>query len=373
MIRARLYRVQMKLPKPFGHARATRSEADDLVLVLDVDGVIGVGECVPRDYVTGETVEGAFDAISKIDLDRLAAALDATSFADGVQRIAALELPGLAARCAVELALLDVLGKRTGTSLAALALPHRASRRAIPKSRALDLLAAPEDLTRGLYAPDHVKLKGSTDAALDLARTRAVRELFGDRVTISIDANMAWTRDEALARWDAVAPYGVAWLEEPLAQYALADYRALRERGVRVMLDESLCAYADGERALAAGACDLFNIRISKHGGLIPALRLAELAHGSGVGIHLGVHPGQTGVLGAAGAHFMASVGALVACEGVETWIGTGGMPERIIAEPLRFDASTRRCEALGAVGLGVTPVIEVIERHATQQITLAR
>src|ERR1044071_189458 len=109
----------MKLAKPFGHARHTRSEADDLVLVLDVDGVIGVGEGVPRDYVTGETVEGAFAAIAEIPLDTLVEARDVTSFAEGIERIAALALPGLAARCAVELALLDVLGKRTGTSLAA--------------------------------------------------------------------------------------------------------------------------------------------------------------------------------------------------------------------------------------------------------------
>jgi len=382
-----LYRVQMRMAKPFTHARAARDESDDVFVVIDLDGVRGVGEGVPRDYVTGETVESALEAISKLDLAAIVGELSSCSFDVAVtaiealalpQRLAASQRPALAAACAVELALLDLVGQRTSTSLAALGhaldLPpamRRApnSSRAIPKSRALDLRGEAADLQRGPFVPDHIKLKGSSDAELDLARVRSVRELFGSSVTLSVDANMAWTLDEATARWEMLRPYEIAWFEEPLAQYALDDYRSLRERcGARVMLDESLGSFDDGRRAVDANACDLFNIRISKHGGLVGALRLAELAHRFGIGLHLGWHPGQSGVLGAAGAHFMSTVVELVACEGAGAWIGTGGLPESIIREQLFFDAATARCQGLRDAGLGVTLDLEVVDRHATRK-----
>jgi L-alanine-DL-glutamate epimerase-like enolase superfamily enzyme len=369
---------------PFGHARATRTECDNLVLIVEVDGVSGVGECVPRDYVTGETVDAAFDAICDMDL---AIAVDHVvhgNLREGVATLEAFELPrrlshgprpGLAAACAVELALLDVLGKRTSTSLRETVNAMDGSTfvrdvGAVPRrSRALDTLGRADDLMKGPYPPDHVKLKGTKDAALDVARARAVRDTFGDSVTLSVDANMAWSLADAISRVDLLRPFDVAWYEEPLRQYAWDDYRHLREQtAANVMLDESLCSMDDGRRAVEAGACDLFNVRISKHGGLVGALRLAAYAQAHGLGVHLGVHPGQSGVLGAAGAHFLRSVESIVAFEGGGTWIGTGGLPVRLIAEELQLDHVTRRCHGLLPTGLGVTPQRDAIEHHATRR-----
>ena len=63
---------------------------------------------------------------------------------------------------------------------------------------------------------------------------------------------------------------------------ALAE---VRERvKVPVMLDESLCGEVDAERAVRGGWCDLFNLRLSKCGGFIPTLRLAQLARRHGLG-----------------------------------------------------------------------------------------
>ena len=74
------------------------------------------------------------------------------------------------------------------------------------------------------------------------------------------------------------------------------------------MLDESLCGMADAERAAADGLCDLFNLRLSKCGGFIPSLRLAQFAARHGLGYQLGCQVGETAVLSAAGRHFATSV-----------------------------------------------------------------
>src|SRR5439155_2316821 len=88
------------------------------------------------------------------------------------------------------------------------------------------------------------------------------------------------------------------------------------DAGVPIMLDESLCGMVDAERAAAAKTCDLFNLRLSKCGGFIPTLRLAQFARQHGLGCQLGCQVGETALLSAAGRHFAGSVAGLRWLEG---------------------------------------------------------
>ena len=74
-----------------------------------------------------------------------------------------------------------------------------------------------------------------------------------------------------------------------------------------VMLDESLCGYPDAVRAVERRTADLLNVRLSKCGGIVPSLRIMALARRSGLGVQLGCHPGETGLLSAAGRHVAAT------------------------------------------------------------------
>jgi muconate cycloisomerase len=82
------------------------------------------------------------------------------------------------------------------------------------------------------------------------------------------------------------------------------------------MLDESLCSLVDAERAVSQKLCDLFNLRLSKCGGFIPSLRLAQFAKQQGLGYQLGCQVGETAILTAAGRHFASSVADLRYIEG---------------------------------------------------------
>lgn len=89
-----------------------------------------------------------------------------------------------------------------------------------------------------------------------------------------------------------------------------------RRTEVPLMLDESLCGLVDAERAAAGGWCDLFNLRLSKCGGVLPTLRLAQFARDRGLACQLGCQVGETAILSAAGRHFACSVGGLRYLEG---------------------------------------------------------
>lgn len=359
----------MPMRAAFGHARAIRKVADNVVVTVECDGVPGAGECVPRDYVTGESIDSVFAALTSIDLDEIERSVDGTSFAAAARSIEALDLParlagadrpGLAASCALELALLDAHGRRLGQPLRALAalleLPE--SLRQVPGQRypvagALDFTRSPEELHRECAGLTHLKAKLGLGPDEDVARIRELRETFGDSLSLAVDANMAWTLDQAVDMVERLRPWRIAWYEEPLAQGALSDYHELRVRtGARIMLDESLCSWADGEAAIAARACDLFNVRLSKCGGFIASLRLADLAHQHALSVQLGIQIGEMALLTAAGRQFAGAIRGLAAYEGTGV---NSRFAQQITHEVVAVDQRDWVAEDLPGPGLGVT------------------
>src|SRR5262245_24222903 len=117
------WQVRIPLRKTIRHASHTRSETDNLIVrVTLADGTTGFGEGVPREYVTGETIESALALLRQSDL--ASQMEDCTDFDRAVglaERLRLKDIPGderhcqgNGARCTVELALLDAYGKHFG-------------------------------------------------------------------------------------------------------------------------------------------------------------------------------------------------------------------------------------------------------------------
>ncbi|MFO8012552.1 MAG: enolase C-terminal domain-like protein [Phycisphaerae bacterium] len=322
------YDIPMRIR--FEHARAARDTSTGILarLVLD-DGSVGWGEGIPRDYVTGETVAGAVRVIGDHYAERLSAdaPLGEAPIADG-------HVVHNAAWCACELAYLDALGRSRRQRVADMLAgrfglkPHRLLRRVsgVLGQRPVAKTRRTLRLMRLLSMRDY-KLKVGDDADLDEANLAEINRQLGrglrrrrgpTRRTLRVDANGAWDLEEAVRRAPVLGRYHVLAVEQPLAkgnEAALADLR--RRTGVPIMLDESLLTYAGAERLVRGGQVDLFNIRISKNGGLVESLRLADLADRAGLDFQLGCMVGETGVLTAAGRVFLELVGRRVRfCEG---------------------------------------------------------
>src|SRR5438477_3738425 len=115
------FHVRIRLKRPVRHASFTRSSTDNLVVRCALaDGTEGFGEGVPREYVTGETIDSALDLLRRSDLAAQAEPCGDFAAAAGLaERLRLAPVPGddracagNAARCAVELALLDAYGRR---------------------------------------------------------------------------------------------------------------------------------------------------------------------------------------------------------------------------------------------------------------------
>jgi L-alanine-DL-glutamate epimerase-like enolase superfamily enzyme len=379
------YQVRIPLRRRIRHAAHTRTETDNLLVrcVLE-DGHVGFGEGVPRDYVTGETIDSAFDLLRRSDL--AGQREDCRDFEQAVALAERLQLApvpgdergceGNAARCAVELAILDAYGQSFQRSLSDVVRllapeiyqpqPRVRYSGAITTARGIKTLTAA--IVFRIYRFRQVKIKVGMEGYNDRRRLGVVRRWGGHKIDIRLDANEAWTPANVVERIRALEPYGISAIEQPVPHADAAVLRDVR-REVRtpIMLDESLCSRFDAERAVEEQICDLFNLRLSKCGGFIPSLRLAQFAKQKGLGCQLGCQVGETGVLSAAGRHFASSVAGLRYLE--------GSYDRHLVCEALATEDLTFGwggwAKALPGPGLGIALDPQALQRVTIREETL--
>ncbi len=362
--------IRVALRRKVTHASHTRTDTDNVVVRCKLsDGSTGYGEGVPRDYVTGETIESCLDLLKASDLGRQLVH-NCTDFTQAVQLAERVRLAtppnddrgilGNAARCALELAILDAFGRTFGeplTRVTELVAPEMYQFQ--PEVRYSGVIGNPRGWKKRLYPLvyrlagfQQVKLKVGIEGQDDMTRTRLIRKWLGSTIDLRIDANEAWSPANVAARIRALEPFGITSVEQPVRHEdvtCLAEVR--KEIHTPVMLDESLCGIVDAEHAIQHGWCDLFNIRLSKCGGFIPSVRLAQLAKRHGLGYQLGCQVGETAILSAAGRHFATSVAGIRYLE--------GSYDRHLVWESLATEDLTLRrggkAPALVGTGLGFT------------------
>jgi muconate cycloisomerase len=195
-------------------------------------------------------------------------------------------------------------------------------------------------------------------------RLGRIRRVLGRRMDIRLDANEAWPAAEAAEQIEPLLACNISCIEQPVPHAEVAALAELRRRlPVKIMLDESLTSPADAQAAIVGQTCDLFNIRLSKCGGFLNSLRLAALAREAGLGYQLGCHPGESGILSAAGRHWASSVAEIAYLEGS---YDRHLLKERLTREDITFGHGGW-APALTGPGLGVTVDAAAVERLAVE------
>ncbi|MGI8759580.1 MAG: mandelate racemase/muconate lactonizing enzyme family protein [Acidimicrobiales bacterium] len=376
LISATVYALHIPFVESFRHSAHLRHGSDSVVVrVVNEDGVAGFGEGVGRPYVTGETPSIMVEHLARDLWPELAGVElpdpveDALAAVDAV--LGEVTLPGViapnASRCAIELAALDCVLRTSGASLAELLPPRRTT---VVYSGVVTAGSVDAAVRRARQ----MKLVGLSDLKLkaglgnDVERVRAVREAVGPEVSLRLDANGAWDLDEALQVLNDVAPFAIAAVEQPLPRGALGDLKALRRASpIPVMADESLVTLEDAEVLVAEEAVDLFNVRISKCGGIRRSREIARLASSAGVGVQVGSQVGETAILSAAGRHLAAWLPDVAFVEGS---YGTLLLTEDVSVEPVRFGHGGR-APPLPGPGLGVEVVETRLRRYSEHVVEL--
>ncbi|HUQ77356.1 MAG TPA: dipeptide epimerase [Patescibacteria group bacterium] len=336
--------LRLALRDPFRIARSDH-DAGHAVTTVVVElrddrfpGVVGIGEGYP-DRFYGDTV-ATMTAVFPLLLDSVGE-IDPSP--------AGLEAAGLAmaraiahhggAKCAIDIALHDLVGKVTGRSITDL----------------LDLPGPipPTDFTLGLDEPEVVAerarraarfpaLKIKCGGPADLATLEAVRAVYDG--PLRVDANTGWKPDDAVLLLPELTRLGVELIEQPFPARRLDLLRSLQERSdLPIVADESAVTIDDLEGLV--GVVAGVNVKLAKCGGVGPAKAMLARARELGFRTFLGCME-ETSVAIAASA----AVGSLA------EWVDLDGNL-LLAADPfggIDLDDDCR-WRLTGASGLGVT------------------
>jgi L-alanine-DL-glutamate epimerase-like enolase superfamily enzyme len=281
------YRLPLHGVGDAGHGAIDSEEV--ITVRLHADGLVGHGYA----YTIGRGGR-AVQAVIEHDLAPLVVGRDA----DDVEalwelmwgRLLYVGRGGLAsfAIAAVDIALWDLRGLRTGQPLYALlggsprTLPAYGSGVDLPKPLDELLRQVEGFLLRGFRG---VKVKvGRPNPHEDKERVAAVRGLIGDRTDLMVDASMAWSADEALARGRLLQEYGLRWFEEPTIPEDVAGHaRLARELRVPIAVGESLHSPHEFARYVAEQAVGVVQIDPVTNGGISASMKALALADAAGL------------------------------------------------------------------------------------------
>ncbi len=293
--------IELHLAVPFVISRATHTTKRVVLLELREGDRVARGEGVP-DAFFGESPESIErDVRSAVDLlpeDPLDLALLALRLDERFPH-------GGAACCAIDILAHDRAAQATG----------------VPLRDFLGLVPAqppPTSFTIGIAEPAVMAERAAKAAAQgftvlkvklghgdDIAILSAIRERFDG--VIRVDPNAAWTADEAPGRIARLVPFGIEFVEQPIAPDDIAGLRRVRERSeLPIVVDEAAVRAADVPRL--AGACDGINVKLQKCGGVAAARAMITAAHERGLKVMLGCRAAETSVAIAAAAHLAPAV-----------------------------------------------------------------
>ena len=360
-----LYLLQIQLCMPIKHYLAERTHSENLVVKVVTDsGVVGFGEGIARQYVTGEVMEASLRFLQ----DHLIPQLNGfhpSGPSELIEVLAELlsednRAQAPAACCALELAILDAAGKTWSQSVAQML---GGGDQPLIYSAVIPMMSPPSfhrllQVIRDMEM-SFVKIKVGNER--DTEVLSLAREILGHEVDLRVDANGAWSSEEAQKRIAAMMAYGISAVEQPVPKEDIQGLKLLSEQvEIPIIADESLCLERDAKKLTSLDACQVFNLRLSKCGGILAANRLYEIGRKKAIAAQLGCQVGETGILSAAGRQ-LASSRKLLYLEGsYSSYL----LQDDIVNEPVEFGPGGV-AQPLAGHGLGVSVNEETLQRLA--------
>ena len=337
-------RHTLRLVQPLQTAYGEVAQRELLSVALTgKDGVTGYGEAAPLEPYDGVSLEQVLATLERYEpVLAEAEELNGAQLLDACRRVE--DVP--AALAALDLALWDRGGRRSGKPIAALITDVPA--REVPVNATLSALdrGGVAQQAAAAVAAGFQCLKIKVGVGDDAGRVAAVRAAAGPEVALRLDANGAWDVEQAVRTIEALAPAGLELVEEPV--HGLQDVREVRERvAVRVAIDETAAEHG----ALGAGVADAVCLKISRCGGIGGLIAAATLVRASGAEAYIAsTLDGPLGI--AAGVHAaaaLASRGPVPHC-GLATLAMFEGIENPLPAREGRIAVPT-------GAGLGVGPL----------------
>lgn len=287
-----IFAINLPLIDPFIISYATYDAIKSIIVKMTTDdGLVGYGEAVPDEHITGETWESTFHVL-KHYLAPAVIGLDPRQFEKIHDVMDHVVKPVPAAKAAIDIACFDIAGKSMNVPVYQL-LGGRYHEK-FPLTHVLSI-GEPEKMAREAVKKieqgyTSFKMKVGTQVNNDVARIKAVRKSVGEDIDIRVDVNQGWgNASTTLKALRQMKDLNIDWLEQPVVDNDIDGLVEIKSKSdVALMIDEGLRNERDMREVIAKRAADKANIKLMKCGGIYPAMKLAVMAEMAGIECQIG-------------------------------------------------------------------------------------
>lgn len=285
-----IYKLLLPLKEPFVISLGTQYNADNILIIIKTnEGITGFGECSPYMSINGESIDTCF-AVAQY-LATALKGINPLAIEDCIAIMDKVIYGNNSIKSAFDMALYDIAAKHSNMPLYQFLGGE--------KNKVITT-----DMTVGIGSPEKmandalrfkeagfpaVKVKLGQSTELDVARIQAIRNAVGNELPLRIDANQGWSVETAITTLQALAPHDIEHCEEPIARWNFMELPKVRKASpIKIMADESCCTQHDASRLAALQACDYFNIKLGKSGGIFNALKIVEVGNQHNIKMQIG-------------------------------------------------------------------------------------
>jgi len=263
---------------------------DNVFLTLETDdGLIGSGMAAPDMMVTGEDAASVLETYHS-HIEACMKGEDPFYYSRLYEELREA-IPGQSSALAmVEIALYDIMAQRAGVPLYKFLGGYKEK---IITSVTIGIMDEAPALERakklvkmGIKA---IKIKGGKDVERDNRLIGLIRDLIGNDIALTFDANQGFSLIESAHFIRNTKSANLELIEQPTSPELTSQWHLLRQEGnVPIMADESLKKLADSFTLTSRQAVDFLNVKLMKVGGITPALQINSSARSADVRCMMG-------------------------------------------------------------------------------------
>lgn len=287
-----IYAIRLPLRNPFVISYGSYPDMPSIIVKMETDeGIIGYGEGVADDHVTGESWESTFHTLkhtlapaligqNPMNIEKIHDMMNNTIY--GVPT----------AKAAIDIACFDIAGKKLNQPV--YQLIGGRYHEEFPVTHVLSI-GPPKDMAEEAASMikkgyQSFKMKVGTNVKEDVKRIEAVRERVGNDIAIRVDVNQGWKNSaNTLTALRSLRHLNIDWIEQPVVADDIDAMAHIRSKtDLTLMIDEGLKSSREMRQIIKLEAADKVNIKLMKCGGIYPAVKLAHQAEMAGIECQIG-------------------------------------------------------------------------------------
>jgi L-alanine-DL-glutamate epimerase-like enolase superfamily enzyme len=277
--------------KPYTIAFKTIDEVINAFVEITLEnGITGLGACCPSEYVTGEHLNHTMETLTDANVEFLVGR-DILELNQLLFEIWQKFPTTPAARAALDIALHDAFTKHLGIPL----VKYLGQKiKSMPTSNTIGIKDVEDTLKEaeeyGKLGFKALKIKIGLNIDEDIERLVKLREKFGNRFMIRIDANQGYTVEKTVELYNKTKNLNLELIEQPLPAKSIGELRSLPDDvKAAVAADESLLNSYDALKLIKpTRAVGIFNIKMMKCGGINQGLKIADIGLTEGIDLFWG-------------------------------------------------------------------------------------